>query len=175
MSEQPTEVRFLLSAERDRHGSGGLEIIAHPVHITEANEIRNITADHWHPHPLADFQVRALAVRDVATFGETYGWGREYREVFSVDTERAAVMLKHLRALDRGMFKLEQEFGYASDFPSYLARVASVLKIRQFGWKVAESGQRWSYDGNEYRWGDATRMTDWVTRQLAEYRKVEHA
>jgi hypothetical protein len=174
MSEEPTEVRFLLSAERDRHGMGGLEIIALPVHITEANKIRNTSADRHGPHPLADFQVRALADAE-ATFGDTYGWSREYHEVFSVDTERAAVMLKRLRALDRGMEKLERELGYASNFPSYLARVASVLKIRQFGWRVAEGGQRWTYDGNRYAWGDATRMTDWVTRQLAEYRKVEHA
>ena len=171
---EPTpEVRFLLYVERDKHGDGGLTIIAQPVHFhPDTDAIRNISTDSFRPEPLADFVVRALADR-MATFGESYGWSREYREVYSVDTERAGVMLKQLRAIDRGMEKLEREFGYATDFAGYLARVASVLKIRTFGWKVADGGSGWSYDGNEYRWGDATRMSDWITRQLTEYRKTE--
>jgi hypothetical protein len=171
MTTTTHDTRFLLDAPRNRHGLNNLEIVAHPVYI-EDGKIRNITTDHFRPSPLADFEVRALADPE-ATFGATYGWSREYRGVFSVDTQRAEVMVKHLRKLDRGMEKLERELGYADSFPSYLARVASVLKIRTFGWKVAEGGQRWTYDGNEYAWGDATRMSDWVTRQLNDYRKVE--
>src|SRR5436305_13620081 len=105
--DPPADVRFLLSVERDRHGMSGLTLTAHPVRVTDANEVRNITGDHWRPDPLADFQVQARAEAE-GSFGDTYGWSREYRNVFSVVTERAAVMLKHLRALDRGMAKLEQ-------------------------------------------------------------------
>lgn len=171
-TEPTPEVRFLLYVERDKHSMDGLTITAHPIHFTDVDEVRNITADSWQPNPLADFEVRALADK-AETFGESYGWSREYRNVFSVDTERASVMLKQLRAIDRGMDKLEKEFGYAKDFASYLARVASVLKIRSFGWKVADGGERWAYSGNEYGWGDATRMSDWISRQLADYRKTE--
>jgi hypothetical protein len=172
MSVEPTpETRILLYTKRTRHDDSLMEIIAQPVHFTAEGSVRNISTDHYRPHALADFEVRALVDPNIDTFGETYGWSREYRDVFSVDTERAAVMAKHLRALDRGMEKLEKQFSYAKDFQAYLARVATVLKIPMFGYKVADGGHAFSYDGNEYRWGDASLMDSWVTRELADYRK----
>ncbi len=166
--DSPTEVRFLLDVERHSYNDD-VSIIARPVHFTDG-EIRNINSGRYDMEPLADLCISALADKS-ETFGDSYGWSREYRNVFSVDTVRATAMAKQLRALDKGMEKLEREFGYAENFPSYLARVASVLRIRSFGWKVSDGGHG-MYDSNGYRWSDAAAMTDWVRRQLTDFRKV---
>lgn len=162
------ETCMLLRVERDKYGMAGIDIIASPIFVTSDDHVRNISADSWRPNPLADLQIRARADRE-ATFGDTYGWGYAYRDVFSVDAERAAVMHKQLRAIERGLAKLEVEFGTARDFGSYLARVARVLKIKRFGWKV--SGNDHWHDSNEYHWGDVLGMQYWVERQIREYRE----
>src|SRR5947209_20245296 len=96
--DPPTDTRFLLRAERDRFGMSGLRLIAQPVHVTDEG-VRNINTTGFRPHPLADFQVSALADKDETFGAATYGHSREYHDVFAVDRERAAVMIKQLRAL----------------------------------------------------------------------------
>ncbi len=172
MTKTTEDVRLLLTTERNQFsGDDRLSIIARPIQMTP-DGLRNVREAGFEPHPLADFQIGAAAAPNVDTFGDTYGWHREYRNVYSIDVVRADVMSKTLRRIDRGMKKLEQQFGFATDFPTYLVRVAHVLGITQFGWKIADGGSSWTYDGNEYRWVDASYVVAFLERQLADFRAV---
>lgn len=167
-----TETRLLMDIKRDDFGDPGLTITGRPVIVQPRMQtIRNISTDDWRPHPLADFIVRGRALVDPSSLGDTYGWHRGYHDVYQVDTDLAAVMLKHLRRVDRGMQRIEADLGPARDLAAYIARVANVCKIRSFGWKVADGGPSWTYDGNAYAWSDATGLMMWVERQIAEFRQ----
>lgn len=168
MEQTQPEIRMLIGVEENH--SDHLRIHGRPVFVTDDGKIRNITAETCQPHPLADFEVSALADHST-TLGDTYGWHRDYRDVFAIDTVRAEVMVKHLRKLDRQMLQMEQKLGFAETFPQHLARVAVVLGIDKFGRKVESGGSSWCYDGNEYEWKDGTYLASWIASALTDYRE----
>lgn len=170
------DIRLILSVERSRHGGDSIDVTAYPVQIvTEDGQerVRNITESGFDPHPLANFRVNALSQIDPdSSFGETYGWTVEYREAFSVKLDRAEVMVKTLRKVNRGMEKLAATYGRPTAFSAYLAQVASVLGISVFG-RLEHQGRGYSHDDNEYRWSDASSLSYWLSAALDKARKGE--
>ena len=88
MSAPKQDVRFLVSVKR--HDSCFV-VEATPIRMMEDDRVRNIT-DSFRPDPLADLMVRAQGNPDEVE--TTYGWEVEYRSPFSVDRERAEVMVR---------------------------------------------------------------------------------
>lgn len=87
-----------------------------------------------------------------------WGYGIEYKGVYSLDLRRAEVIVKTLRSIERKMDKLRDRFGYVSDFPSYLAYVADALGCQSgspFGVHTSEM----TYNGTFYKWTDAKGLT----------------
>jgi hypothetical protein len=168
--EAKQDIRMLVSATPCRYGMDQLDIVATFVSYGEAGEIRNLdSGGSYDLHPLGFLQVRAMADM-AAAFGDSYGWTVDYRDVYSIDLQRAEMMAKQLRKIGKGMDKLTAQLTYPGDFPSFLARVASVVGVSMFGFK--RSGNDSSYDGNEYRWTDAAGMAYRVNQSIADYRKV---
>lgn len=95
----------------------------------------------------------------------------EYRNVFSVDLERAKVMAKHLARIQRELVKLERELGFSEGFAQKVARVGKILGVTQYGWRVDEGANGWSYDQQEYKWRDATYLADYVNMRLKKLRE----
>lgn len=154
------------SDEPDFGGPPSLRLHAHLVKITSEGEVRNFTSVGFDTEPFADLQVNALCDR-TTSLNETYGWTVEYREVFSVDLKRAAAMVKTLRKVESGLTRMQGELGYPESFPAYLARVAKVLGIKSFGWKIG--GRDSLYSGNEYRWTDASGMGSYVNELCRKF------
>lgn len=169
MRDEPREPIFLLSTEGGQYAGDPLRINLSLCYLTEAGELRNfVSSGSLAEDPYDGLRITALADAN-ADLGDTYGWRAEYRDIFSVDLHRAESMVKTLRKITRGMEKLNAELGYPETFASYAARVAKVLGVKKFGWKV--DGRSSTYADNEYRFGDAPTFTYRLTNVLAEYRQ----
>jgi hypothetical protein len=168
--DETYEIAFLIGSETpDYGGPPTLRLSAHPVKWMPDGAIRNFNGVGFDSEPLADLQVNALC--DRTANADSYGWSVEYRNVFSVDLRRAAEMVKVLRKVESGLARIQTELGYPETFPAYLARVAKVLGIKQFGWKL--SGRAAEYSGNEYRFTDPAGMTSYVTELCRKFLEPE--
>lgn len=172
MSEHEYETVFLIDSTNKVYDQHLLLLSAYPVKILDAPEsgIRNFTNVGFDAEPLADLHV--VAQLDRTSNGQPYGWKVEYRDVYSVDLRRADTMLKTLRKVERGLTRIQTELGYPETFPAYLARVAKVLGIKRFGWRVGERNGH-SYSDNEYRWTDADGMAYHVNDLCAKFLDTE--
>jgi len=104
-----------------------------------------------------------------------YGADVEYRNVFSVDLERAKIMAKQLAKIGRGLEQLERELGFSQGFAQKVARVGKILGVTQYGWRVDERTNGWSYDDHEHRWADATYLANYVDSRVEALREKANA
>jgi hypothetical protein len=152
MSTDSFEPAFLVSSEiSDGLDTPALRIKLSVVKVLADGHIRNYSDQGWPREPMADLAISAQC--DKTSTSGSYGWRVEFAQPYSVNLERAAEMVKVLRSIDRGMDKLKAQFGYPDTFAEYVARVATVLKVRTFGWSV-ERNSGWSYDDGHYRFTD---------------------
>jgi hypothetical protein len=79
-----------------------------------------------------------------------YGWGVEYRQVFSIDARKAALMVRTLTTIDRRMERADQKYGRAATFGSYLARVADAIGADAIV-RPPSKATGWSYDDNAHQ------------------------
>jgi hypothetical protein len=103
--------RVTYMADRDENRDGGLR---NPLGFDSDDTLV----------ALADLAITAYHNED---FGGWYGWAVEYHDAHSIDLRRAELMTKQLRKLNKAMAKLDEQFGTASDFPTYCGRVAHAL------------------------------------------------
>ena len=166
MSEQRTPA-FLIRMNKNRYtGDDGAEITASVVYLREDGEVRNYT-DSWGEEPFDSLMVTALVdVND--TFGDSYGYSTEYRDLYSVRLRRAETMLKTLRKVERGLLRIDEIDGMIVSFPEYLLRVARILKIRKFGWLVIDRGPE--YRNNTYHWTGAPGARTHINTLIREFK-----
>jgi hypothetical protein len=160
--------RFLLETETLNYGHATLRLIVRPVYLADDGSVRNYVSG-FETEPLADLQINGQAdyVSDNA-----YGWRVEYRTPYSVDLAAAEAMTKLLKRIDRGVAKIDAQLGRAESFGAYVLRVAAVLKVDQFGWKVDPAkdilgtGYRW-VDADQFGYHVATIVSDFKREQVA--------
>jgi hypothetical protein len=81
---------------------------------------------------------------------ELYGWGLEYRSIHSLDLREAQQYTRFLERTQRGLDKLKGAYGSVhADFPAWVVRVATVLKVRYLIKKVS-AGQESTYAEGGY-------------------------
>lgn len=169
MSEHETV--FLVDSKKSDYSPPVLSLWAYPVMLANTGEIRNFSTVGFDADPLGDLHVSAQL--DGGTANEqAYGFKVEYREAFSVDLARADAMLKTLRKVERGLERIRSELGYAESYPAYLARVAKVLGIKQFGWRVGERDGS-LYEQNRYHWTDASGLSSYIEHVCALFLDTE--
>jgi hypothetical protein len=61
-----------------------------------------------------------------------YGFGLEYRNLFSVDSREAKNMAKTLASIEQRMARLATRYGAPATFGAYLARVAAAVGATRF-------------------------------------------
>lgn len=161
---QPEDVRFLVHVEDDPSIERDFfRVKAYPIRMEEG-KVRNISSLGRYDHEaLADLRIEA---QGHLSEGRVYGWSVEYRDVFTVNAERAEVMAKTLRKVNRGLEKLEREQGYPANFAQYLARVAKILGIRTYGYNASPQPNGWSHDQQEYRWVDVNGIDYYIGSQI---------
>lgn len=169
MSEH--ETAFLLDSKKSDYSPPVLSLSAAPVMLSNTGEVRNFSTVGFDADPLGDLHVSAQLDR-VATNGQPYGFKVEYREAFSVDLRRADAMVKTLRKVERGLTRIQTELGYAETFPAYLARVAKVLGIKQFGWRIGDRDGP-LYEHNRYHWTDASGLSSYVDNACVKFLDTE--
>jgi hypothetical protein len=180
MSKAKQDVRMLITVDRPRSGSwehDGIDATATFVRIEMENgieRVRNIPTPGCFMRAedlpeLADLQVHAYGHLD--TDPVFYSTNVEYRNVFSVDLERAKVMAKQLGRVQRGLEQLERELGFSRGFAQKVARVGKILGVTQYGWRVDDGSAGWSYDDHEYRWFDASYLEGYVDGRLRKLRE----
>lgn len=170
------ETRIIIGIEKPAYAGHAdetrfLRFRAYPVRINEAGEIRNFSSGSYDHNPLADLVIGGQA--DSSAPDRPYGFSVEYRNLFSLDLRQAEANVKLLRKLDKGLDKLNAEFGYADSYPVFVARVGKVLGVKLYGWTSDDRG--W-YSENDYRWTDATGIAsrvDHLTREWAKEIGVE--
>lgn len=173
------EVRMLLTVDRPRNQYADPNVIDATaifvrIELEDGREhVRNIsTSSFMRPEnlpELADLQVRAWGYLNEDD-RELYMSEVQYRDVFSVDLERAKLMAKTLGRVTRQLQQLERELGFAEDYAAYVARVGKILGVKQYGWRVGERDHGW-YDENDYQWRDASYLKDYVTGRLRVLRE----
>lgn len=92
-----------------------------------------------------------------------YGYGVEYRDVYSVDLDRAETMARTLRRIRTSLDKTNETDGYAESFAALVLRVGRALKVKGYvyDWPAdiaKASGMRW-------RWVNATDAHAWMLSQ----------
>lgn len=82
---------------------------------------------------------------------KSYAWKCEYKP-FTVGLNRAVAMAKMLKKIERKRNKMNEIRGYERTFSQYMGRIAEILKIKTFLWKV--KGDSPLYSHNEYSVND---------------------
>jgi hypothetical protein len=101
--------------------------------------------------------------------GGTSWWETAYRDVYAIELPQAEGMVKMLRRLRDGLAKLDVKFGRATDFPTYIGRVAAVLKIE---FAARSSDRHDSYDDCEWQFFTIGEFTGIVAIDLAQNSRV---
>jgi hypothetical protein len=172
----------MIEAEADNFGAASdtrfLRFNVHPVYWADKEYesdtagLRNYTSHSWPIEPLADFRISAQA--DSSDPSKVYGWRVEYQNIYSLDLREMEVKVKLLRKVEKGLERLQSQFGYPETFAGYVARVGTVLGVKLYGWKA--DGNSTFMDGNRYRWNDASGISarvDQLTREWAKSIGVE--
>jgi hypothetical protein len=174
MSDEKREVRFLVRDETNRFpGDDSMRIILDAVNITADGEVRNIGESSWNePNAaFANFAVTAYVKRSrddwIGGSDGTYGWDEQ---PFTVDLERAEIMVKHLRKVQRRLDAMNSELGYPETFAGYVARVAKVCGVKRFGVRYGKAAAGW-HASNEYRWMDAAGIAAHLGMMIENYRE----
>lgn len=142
-------------------------------YLNEDGELRNYldgSGVRRNEDAFADLCITAQADR---SSDDPYGWSVEYRDLFSVNAERAEVMSKTLRKVNRGLEKMTAELGYAETFAGYVARVGKVLGVKTFMLRTTTGGGM--YADNDYRRFDATSLAYWVGDAVRTFKEPAHA
>jgi hypothetical protein len=173
------DIRILLSTERSALDPDRPLLLYRAIFVSmEDGSVRNPRPDTY-SNPaagFADLAVTAQQDHGSTADGLPYGWSVEYRDVYSVNLERAEVMVKQLRKVNKGLADIEANLGYAETFGSYLARVGQVLRVSGYGWAIGSDGSgRWGYDGIEYHWTDARGLVTRVSQLAFEFNDKETA
>lgn len=58
-----------------------------------------------------------------------YGWEVRFKDLYLIGVREAKQIIETLTFINRGLSKLDTQFGNAKSFSEYLTRIASVLKI----------------------------------------------
>jgi hypothetical protein len=115
---------------------------------------------------IEDLVITCQNDRDNATSGKrSYGFQARYEGFIVADSERVVGMYQQLRQIDRGLEKLDAKYGPATDFATYLLRVADVLGVTRF--VVTRDGQKVDYDDVSFE--NAAYVSYWVNEREAEY------
>ncbi len=170
MSDEIVKSVLLLDTERmDSFMSCAcMRLSVAPLGMCADGTLRNYLDGSWPRQPMADLVISAQT--DGTSEQSSYGWRVEYRNAYSVDLQRAEEMVRLLRKIERGMAKIEREFGYCESFGAYVARVAKVLGITTFGWRAEDGERSFAYSDSRYRWTDAAGFGSHVESVCRAYR-----
>jgi hypothetical protein len=171
------ETRIIIGAEKPSDSYSDdvrfLRFRAYPVRVSDSDGIRNFSSGSYDHSPLADLVISAQV--DSSDPMRPYGFEVGYRNLYSLNLREAEANVKLLRKLDKGLEKLNAEFGYADSYAMFVARVGKVLGVKLYGWTLGDRG--W-YSENDYRWTDATGIAgriDHLTREWAKTAGVDIA
>jgi hypothetical protein len=174
MTTTKTDIRLLVSIDNTRSfGDNYLRFTGTPV-IVEASGSLISCGRHDAPelHPeLADFAVTAQNNYSADGEGGFYGFSVEYRNVFSVDIQRAEQMLKALRRITKHMSQLATRLGYAQDIATYAA-YAMDLFVTSNAPFVRHVTEEHDISGKGYRGMDANSLRYWVQDEIAKWQKA---
>jgi hypothetical protein len=155
-----------------REGERFLHITAQPVTLVDGR-VRNILDSDWDRARLADLTITSQYERGEEP--RSYGWQVRYSNSYSVDLERAEVMVKQLRSVRRKLAQLEERYGFPSDFAQYLMRVADALGITEFVVVARDPGAATSrgfsglHDDNLHRTLTPLSAAYWIAEREREF------
>jgi hypothetical protein len=169
MNDDRTPALLLSTEESSFNGRTLLTFKLKAVYLNEEGQVRSYLSGRLfsNDNRLADLVVTAQHDGEMAD-RQPYGWNVEYRDVFSVNADRAAAMSKTLRAIDRKLDKLRDEWGYPTSFEEYVVRVAKALGITTFGWH-RNTGP--VYDGSDFFWTDVEGIRLQLRTKVADFEK----
>lgn len=117
---------------------------------------------------IADLVVRGQVDR-LST--HLYGYRASFRP-YDVDLDRAEMMVKTLRLIERNMAKLQERLGYPTDMAGFLSHLALALdttETRCFGRRVPK-GSAQDMNGTGYRWMDTDDLRRHITDEIEKWR-----
>jgi hypothetical protein len=102
-----------------------------------------------------------------------FGFSTEYVESHRVDLDRAESMTKTLRRLRRDLDRQQDTYGYATDLPTYVARVVVALKLDGIAVRHPDRGGIFP-TGEPYRFmTGADSFRYWLDDQVKALRPAE--
>jgi hypothetical protein len=112
---------------------------------------------------------------DLAVIGSLSGefdtwlsWEVEYRNVYSIDADRAQAMAKTLKRIGKAMTTLRDTRGAPPGFNTYLARFAEVIGCKRY----AQRADTMLPNGSHWRHFDVDGMHRWTTARETEFRDL---
>ena len=165
------DLAFLLEAKTTNYAGDEpmLQLCSTVVHVTD-DDIRNLTYSTVDRSGLADLTVTALGEPNV---GYAYAWQVGYHQPYSVDLDRARVMVATLGRVKRRLAQLSGQFARPESFGAYLLRVATVLRVSRFVvWTGESQGPR---APREYRVMDGQVAVTWLEAREREFHDTHPA
>lgn len=96
-----------------------------------------------------------------------YAWNVEYRNQYGLNAAKINQMAKTLNRIDKGLTKLQAEWGYASDYANYVMRVAKVLGVSRV--VITENSRKgWRLNPDEYQIWSVTELPFLVRGQVRQ-------
>jgi hypothetical protein len=173
MSSKPTTA-FVVEQETEH---GITRIVARPVLVTEAGELRNplFRFGNDPESALADLEVYTYVDRDSDEW-KTYAHLCEYAPL-RVDARLAEVIVKSLRRIRKGLDRADSEQGYLSNdadgWAAFLFRIAAILGIRAYYVRNSDRGHEMT--GARYRRTDGAGVQSWLSNLAYEHNKARAA
>lgn len=168
------DLRFLFTVKRSDDTA---QFRAYLVQVNEDGNVRNLRDD-YRGDPgfgLADLQITAqadLGIRFSAD-GGWYGLHAEYRDVFSVDGDRAEAMVKVLRKVKKAFEAVGEDVRWGRDLDSFTDTVMRALGVKGVLLDAGPNGTgNWGHDGHRYEEVTLFDAVAWANTQLAELRGV---
>lgn len=144
---------------------------ASPVHTISATVVYPDPARGTLVFPTADGTPRDVGLTDLVITSlidttQTMAWGyrHDYRCPYTVDLDRAVVMVRTLRSISRGLEHARTSQGDVESFADYLFRISAALRIRG-GYYLPNSPRRQELTGEKYAKTGATGVQSWIREQ----------
>jgi hypothetical protein len=173
-------IRFIVDVAPDQYDATRLLATVYPVYL-EDDKIRNCSWSYLGDRGADYADLRVQGWLDKAGGWTDFHYGiahepLEYREVFSLDLNRAMSMVKTLRRLTKKIDSLKTRYGDPQDFAGYLHYLALAFGNTAPGGAIFArkvSGRNWTYDDNEYLWMDSTALRYYFQQKIREFKGEE--
>lgn len=171
MSKQKApEIHLEMRVVKPTVGNGGYaHVFLDPFRFDDDGKKKYYGSSWSHDHPSLYFpNLRIVSQIDGKGESESYAWGIEYRDIYSLNRWEANKMSATLNLIDRRLDKLNTKEGRPQSFGQYVNRAMRVLGAKSVYYTTSAAQE--NHPGLVQTWkpGDVAYIVDTAVREVRE-------